>query len=511
MGSGAGSYRFDGERLVGRRRLDSPHSVLSVYPNSGALAMANLGFLKIMRLAEAVEGWHAERAFAGMQRSWERKRTFSSFDLIAFSLSYELDYLAVPRILAEGRIPPAAADRDDRHPPVVAGGAAVTINPRALAGIVDLAVSGEGEGVLERLLKRLEELRGRSRREKLAALSELPGVVSPSSGPGSWTPPADPWEAGADYRIVAGGSVFPGRGLIEVGRGCARGCRFCSAGYIYRPARYRSPESVLAEARRYGEATRALGLVSPSVSDHPRIGPIARALRDEGFSLSVSSLRAETAAPDLLEILAESGQKEIALAPEAGSPRLRRAINKPIPDEIFLEAARSASRAGMQYLKIYFMVGLPGETAEDLDEALALARRLREIIPLRATTAPFVPRPGTPFQYAAMETPAALKRKTAHLAAGFRRIKGVEVRGFSVRQSIAQCALGFGGPETLDLLRRGRLPEAARISGVHDPAARAYPAGRLSSRWLRDEWEKAGKGESTPPCAFGTCRACGAC
>ena len=378
------------EVTVGEKKLEAPHAFLLVYPNSYYLGMSNLGFHTVLSLIDSLPGWYAERAFLGCDRSLEKQQTFSSFDVIGFSISYEPDFLNLPVILRKGKIPLRSRDRGENHPLIMAGGVAVAINPEPIADLVDVMVIGEGEGVLDIILKRLGESLGASRLSVLKNLAKIKGVYIPRfyrsrygrdgcfSGLApegdvpfpvrrNWAPDLDSSLAASRY--LTPDTAFPRRGLIEIGRGCPWQCRFCAAGYLYRPQRNRSTEAVLARAREISLESRLLGLISPSPSDHPRIETLLSTLIREGFSTSLSSLRIESVSGDLMRTLAAGGQSEITLAPEAGTERLRKKINKDIPESAMADILERAREAGLSRVKLYFLVGLPGETKKILKKS----------------------------------------------------------------------------------------------------------------------------------------------
>ncbi|MCX6350180.1 MAG: radical SAM protein [Candidatus Aureabacteria bacterium] len=413
--------KTNGERIVVARKDSAPHSLLLVFPNSYYLGMSTLGVQAVLSIADSLPEWCAERAFAGDERSRERRRTFSSFDVVAFSLSYELDYLNLPAVFAQGRFAARSAQRSESDPLVIAGGIAPTINQEPLADFMDAIVLGEAEGPLEGILAAAGRRRG-SRKDLLRELAVIPGVYVPSlyrakgegeavervpaeRVPGGGAPfpirrsraPAD--SPPAVSRYVARDTVFADRGLIEISRGCPRQCRFCAASYLQRPIRVHDPSAILAAAERFVPVTKKLGLIASAVCDHPRIGEIARALSGAGFSLSVSSLRAGAPDRDLLAILAAGGQKTLTLAPEAGGELPRRRLNKDIPEEDFAATLQAAREAGFLKAKLYFLVGLPGETDGEVGEIVDLCRRLSGLLPLSVSVHPFIPKPHTPFQW----------------------------------------------------------------------------------------------------------------
>lgn len=474
------------EQGEGSWRRGARLSCCLVYPNRYHAAMSNLGFQVVHAMMNAHPGVSCERAFlperegiaelergGGTLLSLESQRPLSSFDVIAFSVSFESDYLNLPTILRLAGIAPLSGDRDPREPLIIGGGAALFLNPEPVAPLLDLVVIGESEPTLAPLLELL--LEGAGRKELLLAAAGLPGIYVPSLYSAtyqgerllSFTPlPGAPARVtrviddDLDARptvtqIHTPHTEFSDMHLVELSRGCPRGCRFCAAGFIYHPYRKRSAEVVLSEVLKGVAQGRKLGLVAAAVSDYPAIGEICGAIIEGGGRLSVSSFRIDHLDPALIAALKASGQNTVALAPEGGSQRLRDLINKGIDEDEILSACDLLIGHDLLNLKLYFIIGLPTESEEDLHELVQLVTRIRERVLAAArinrragevllSVNPFIPKPFTPFQWCPMENLKSLEQKVKFLQKAFGRLSNLRLQVESPREAYRQALLARG-------------------------------------------------------------------
>ena len=429
-------------------------SVALIYPNSYCLGMSNLGFQSIYGLLNQYDQIVCERVFweGDEPVSLESQRPLGDFDVLAFSFAYELDYFNAIRLLKSGGIPVFASERGEHHPLVIAGGAAVTANPEPLASVIDCFVIGEAEAVLPEIIQVLSECIESSREELLQELARVPGVYVPTIRNGSVIRQAVkdigdfPTVSVVLTRETELGDLY----LIEIARGCSRGCRFCLAGYHFRPMRYRPVESLLEQAKQGLQYRKRLGLVSAAISDHPQIDELVTGLRRMDAEFSVSSVRIKPLSDILLQGLADSGTKTITLAPEAGSERMRRFISKGISEDDILSAADRVAGYGFKQMKLYFMIGLPTETEEDIVSIIDLALAMKGVIDkyrssihLTLNITPFVPKAGTPFQWLPMATAEDIKHRIGMLRKGLSR-KGIEVKADSIEWALVQGILARG-------------------------------------------------------------------
>jgi len=449
-----------------------------VFPNAYFVGMSSLGFQAVYGLLNGLGDVVCERAFLNLGRSsggdiealsLESQRPLRDFPVIAFSLSYELDYPNVVRILQDAGIPPLAAERQGR-PLVIAGGPAVSANPLPMAPVVDAVLIGELEEATGDLANALWQ--ALEAEQPAEVLAEVPGLYVPSRHrqPGAvsrrWTKRLDDWRT----CTVVGTrfTEFAGMHLVEMARGCARGCRFCLAGHVYRPVRERSADKVLEMAMEGVDAGHTIGLLAPSLSDTRGLRPVLRHLLDAGARVSVSSLRADSLDDDLMRDLIAAGNDTLTIAPEAGCPRLRQAIGKDLSNEDVLAAAALAEKHGLKELKLYFMIGLPGETEDDVVAAAELVRQVREVFSrkLVANVSCFVPKPNTPFQWQPFapvgELEARLRRFEAELHGS-----GVQVRADSPRWALLQALFARGDERAgLALVQTGDFGRKGLLSAI---------------------------------------------
>ena len=559
-----------GERGTLRKEPGGKLGVALVYPNAYRLGMANLGLHAVYRLLNEAPATLCERAFlpedGGPPRTVESGRPLGAFDVVAFSLSFEEDYGNVLALLDRAGLPLRSADRDASHPLVVAGGIAVQINPEPVAPFFDAFLVGEGEVLVGPFLALAREAaRDRwPRAELLRALAGLEGGYVPAlydvaysdtrAPGGAWVTRFEPREGAPasvrrvyvpDLRGLATSRVvdspdaqFGDLFLTEVARGCLWGCRFCAAGFVQRPYREVDLETLRAEVQKGIARGQRIGLVGPDTSDYTGLDPLTCFIGEQGGTFSPSSLRVDAITKALSGRMAAGGERSITIAPEAGTDRMRRVVNKDFTDDRIVEAAEAALSQGMAHVKMYFMCGLPTETDEDVLGMAHLAVRIREEVMLpwakkrgrmgriSLSVNPFVPKPWTPFQWAPMHEKGCLEEKRRLLEKRLRP-KGIDVDFFSPREAWFQTLLSRGDRRCADLLELahreagGDLRKALRL-WPHDPDFFVHrEAGLeerlpwdfldqgLTKRFLAREYRRGVGARLTPKCAVETCRACG--
>jgi len=453
----------------------APVRIALVYPNRYSVGMASLGFQTVYRLFNEHPEVRCERAFVlGAPfhreiRTLESGERLDTFDIVGFSLSFELDLLNVVRFLIQSRIPLFAKDRGEKDPLIVVGGVVASLNPSPLLPFVDGLLVGEGEGVLYRMADVLFRFRqGREyRQDRLQALSEIDGVFIPKLNTAvrrHFVPSLENYPVYTP--IVTPLSHFEEMFVVEVVRGCTRGCFFCGAQKVYSPYRFRSGESIVETVARWNPGAKRVGLEGAGLSDYPDLEGLCGTLVDMGYEVSFSSIRADRVTPELVKMLERGGVRSFAIAPEAGTERLRQCIGKGIKDSILLDVVRLLGDSSVKVLKLYFLIGLPGETDEDVEAVVGLVRELAAIFTkrdkgkrIRLSVNGFIPKPFTEFQWAPMASEKELSRKRRMIRKGLKEERGISIVPKSSREEVLQGILSLGdegvGYAMVDAIEKG--------------------------------------------------------
>ncbi|MHB1041390.1 MAG: TIGR03960 family B12-binding radical SAM protein [Eubacteriales bacterium] len=566
--------------------------VVFAFPDVYEVGMSYLGLQILYGIVNSRPDALMERVFApwpdmeGKMReshiplfSLESRRPVRDFDMLAFTLQYEMSFSNVVNMLELSGISIWSAERGEEDPLVIAGGPC-SFNPEPLADIIDLFVLGEGEEAVNELLDSYLDAkkRGLSRGEFLLAAAGLPGVYVPSLYVVDYREDGSvlevrPIKAGVPVKVkkrvvrdldlapfptrpvVPSTEVVHDRIILEVLRGCTRGCRFCQAGMIYRPVREKESGTVLSQANALLESTGygEISLTSLSTSDYTPVRRVIKSLMDEhsgrGVSVSLPSLRVDNFSVELAREVQRVRRSSLTFAPEAGTQRLRDVINKGVTAEDLLFASGAAFQAGWRAIKLYFMIGLPTETCEDLDGIVALARAVLEEgkkkgvprgkLKVTVSASSFVPKAHTPFQWVPQVSLEELKKRQAYLSERLKD-RAIKFNWHDPETSFLEAAFARGdrrlGAVLYEAFRLGcrfdgwtehfhfgRWQEAFRRAGL-DPAWHAYrrynyddvlPWDHLDSgverEYLEEEHIRAIHGITTPDCRAGSCSACGLC
>jgi radical SAM superfamily enzyme YgiQ (UPF0313 family) len=433
------------ESLPQSKRLAMP--VAAGYPAPYRVGISNLGFHFLWRGLLQSGNCNVERFFADTSPvTLETGSGLATKAALLFSVSYEEDYISLVRILVESGLPPLRTARGG-HPLVIAGGPAVSANPFPLAAIADAIALGAGEGTLEAIIGVLANGYGGAAGDTLAKLARIPALYVPGfSGDGvSFNEAAipDPFPRSIVMTPV---SAFPDTLLVESGRGCPGVCAFCLATSIYRPFRS-MPVSAFEELlSRLSAPVARVGLVSTAVAANPDFGAIVALLRSRGISVSFSSLRAEDIDGEKARLVGSSGTASVSLAPESGSERLRFALGKKVPDEVYFHAAAMLRAAGVEHFTLYLLTGIPGESEATVVETISFMERFRSAIGGRRFSIhvnPLVPKAWTPLQFYAMPEERSLSAGQARIEQAMRRL-GLTVQTKSARVAVRQALFSLG-------------------------------------------------------------------
>ena len=551
----------------------NPHAeqkVAIVYPNTYFVGMSNLGLHIIYEEINLHPSSVCERIFLPEKKeldaydktktplmSVETQRPMHQFDVVAFDVTFEMDYFHIPLMLRYGRVPVMSEDRTGFDPIVIAGGPCATFNPEPFADFIDAFIIGEGEGIVTAVLERIRNGRenSESREETIAGLAQIDGVYVPvlympqyddnkrfvgydiaEGAPKIIRRHFEPLTSGGETVIATNFTEFGAMYIIEVARGCGRHCRFCMAGDCFRVPRGRPLDILKEGVDRAEKLGKKVGLMGAAISDYPEVDELVTYIRSKNMRYSCASLRADSLTQAVVDGLAESGQKTITIAPETGSERLRRVINKGISEENLRTAAQLSAKSGIQHMRLYIMIGLPTETDEDIDAIVGLAERTQAHMAevgckgrLTLSINPFIPKPFTPFQWMAMDHQKSVEKKLQYIKKSLQKNRRIEVLVESPKEAyiqgvlargdrrlgkvLAACALDRGSKSFKSEMKKAGLDMDDcnyRERKFEDYLPWSHLDMGLRNGYLEQEWQRAVDEAYTPPCMEG-CKRCGVC
>ena len=551
----------------------NPHAgqkVAIVYPNTYFVGMSNLGLHIIYEEINLRNDSVCERIFLPEKKeleaydktktplmSVETQRPMHQFDVVAFDVTFEMDYFHIPLMLRHGRVPIMGKDRTEFDPIVIAGGPCATFNPEPFADFIDAFIIGEGEGIVSRVLDIIRDgkMEGLDRHDILRQLANVSGVYVPSlyvpiysedggfkgydiaeGVPKTIKRHFEMLTSGGETVVATNYTEFGAMYIIEVARGCGRHCRFCMAGYCFRVPRVRPLDILKEGVDRAEKLGKKVGLMGAAISDYPEVDELVTYIRSKDMRYSCASLRADSLTQAVVDGLADSGQKTITIAPETGSERLRRVINKGISEEHLKNAATLSAKSGIQHMRLYIMIGLPTETDEDIEAIVGLAERTQAHMAevgckgrLTLSINPFIPKPFTPFQWMAMDNQKTVEKKLQYIKKALQKNRRIEVLVESPKEAYIQGVLARGDRRLGAVLAACAADRGSKSFKSEMKAAgldmddmnyreRSFdeflPWSHLDmgmdEGYLEMEWNRSVDEAYTPPCVQG-CKRCGVC
>lgn len=551
----------------------NPHAgqkVAIVYPNTYFVGMSNLGLHIIYEEINLRNDSVCERIFLPEKKeleaydktktplmSVETQRPMHQFDVVAFDVTFEMDYFHIPLMLRHGRVPIMGKDRTKFDPIVIAGGPCATFNPEPFADFIDAFIIGEGEGIVSRVLDIIRDgkMEGLDRHAILRQLADVSGVYVPSlyvpiynedgefkgydiaeGVPKTIKRHFEMLTSGGETVVATNYTEFGAMYIIEVARGCGRHCRFCMAGYCFRVPRVRPLDILKEGVERAEKLGKKVGLMGAAISDYPEVDELVNYIRSKDMRYSCASLRADSLTQAVVDGLADSGQKTITIAPETGSERLRRVINKGISEEHLQNAATLSAKSGIQHMRLYIMIGLPTETNEDIEAIVGLAERTQAHMEkvgckgrLTLSINPFIPKPFTPFQWMAMDNQKAVEKKLQYIKKALQKNRRIEVLVESPKEAYIQGVLARGD-RRLGAVIAACAADRGSKSFKSEMKAAGLDMDNMNYRersfdeflpwshldmgmdegYLEMEWKRSIDEAYTPPCTQG-CKRCGVC
>jgi radical SAM superfamily enzyme YgiQ (UPF0313 family) len=536
--------------------------VCLVYPNTYIAGMSSLGFQTLYRLINEQNTVSCERAFLSETKesgkSFECNTKLSNFDIIAFSISFENDYINLVSLLQDAGIPLRSSGRNKFHPLVIAGGISCFLNPEPISLFMDCIFLGEAETYIEQFFDiyktsntKEEILRNLAinlssayipsfynlpkTKQKIIQKAEPIHSYTKSDIKVNYVPNLD--KIYTTTSILTKKTTFQNTCLIETGRGCPHGCRFCSAGFIYRPPRFYSKTNISKSIKKGKKLTDKIGFVSAAVSDHPFINEICEETIQLSLQASFSSFRADVLSRNVLSSLGKSSVKTATIAPEAGSQRMRNIINKNISENEILKCTKYLVNSGIINLKLYFLIGLPFEDDDDIHEIVHLIKKIKlvflqaskkqkKIGTITVSINPFIPKPSTPFQWVGFTREKILKQRIKIIKYSLKKIPNVALKVESVKQAKINAFLSRADRNAADIIKTAfkfgwtkafKINQAYIEPIIYDTWDTALDLPwdivntGLKKKFLIKEFKKAKSAKTSPPCPVIDCNKCKIC
>ena len=523
-------------------------SVALVFPNSYEVGMSNLGFQTIYSLLNTIEHVVCERVFLEKKSqaneciSIESGRSLNNFDIIAFSLFIENDYLNLLHALALSDISMRTKNRQADDPLIMAGGVITFLNPEPVAPFIDFFFIGEAECLLPQLFERLDL--SRTKKENLDQIESLSGIYIPERHhPGSISTKihrqyiSDITHFNTCSKVITPNTTFTNTFLIEVSRGCPHGCRYCAAGYVYRPPRFRTFDQLSNSIEIGKQTVSKIAFLGAAVSDLPFLNQLCEQVYQNKMTLALSSFRADAMSDHWIAAAVNVGVKTMTIAPDAGSERLRKVVNKGLTESDLLACVEKLVTSGIMNIRVYLMIGLPTETWDDIELTVQFCQKMQSVF-VNASKANhkigrmtvslncFIPKAWTPFQWAGFESVGSLKKKISYIKKVIQKLPNMDLQVDSPRKSHIQSLLSSGSQEVADLIEmayrlNGNWSQALKASRDSIDKARELRSmdtifpwdfidQGISRDFLANEYRKALDAQTSRPCYDG-CRKCGVC